>query len=108
MVTRARGGILCLVHGCVVSATRGTQCKCSICVLNVENGTAFASASVNCGDVLPGRRFHRILIYDEDCYPEMEAAMEVPPEMNRIGMPLHDTGVPAHDAHFRVIGLRSS
>jgi len=54
------------------------------------------------------RRFHRILIYDLDCWPEMEATMEVPPEMNRIGMPSHDAGIPAHDAHFHVTGVRTS
>lgn len=57
------------------------------------------------------RRFHRIRVFDVDYFPEMEATMDVPPEMNRIGMQSrfdHDTGIPAHDAHFRVTGLRSS
>lgn len=53
------------------------------------------------------RRYYKILIFDVETWPEMEATQEITDEMNRVAMPAHDSGVPAHNAGFRVVGARS-
>jgi len=53
------------------------------------------------------RRYYKILVFDVETWPEMEATQQITDEMNRVGMPDSDSGVPSHDAGFRVIGPRS-